>query len=1252
MKNYLMHAVGLIFLLSQSACLTTNTFSASALPPPTVALNQMPTAVQGGSQVDVQFSDAASDGKTISSVEFQYAADGVNYVSVTTIQGDPTDYMWTTPRVDLSTAKVKVIAKDNRGFTTDQISNSFSILSTAPVIALVGSNQVTSKDNSVTFSGTCSVGKTIEYFGGLVPGLSAAVVAHYNAIHAPTCSAAGTWSLTIHETALSQVFSYTLKQVDIVGNATSIAFTWTRNTIAPIITTDSLTLNGCLKTASCTTSNHNLSLSIAATAQLIDVQYACFKWSLNGVPTAPTAFVAGGSNDTCWNTVNAWSSGSTLPSHAISLSSINYPIGFFLGNYSVYAWVQDSIGNVSVNAGKSGTDVASIYFSPAQPPVIGNIVVANTDQPATHITPAQMTAAAGAPIFIKWNIIDGNNDGGGNPVPVPASSISLYYTTDESNYTLIASGLSNVANGACTTTYNHSGTAGLPTETGCYQWSAGAPVSTYFKVRVVIKNSKDMTAYAASGALNTGNLHWLAGNTDAGLGSSASAAVLINRNNGHDNGDHHTLVVTNDGTVFFRDNGLGVLRIDPVSGVVENYLPKTGTYTGEGMATVRPSATDAHPNTWKNITLASADMINLDYQDNLLVWDGVRILKVDHVTNVVTTLIGGGTSTTDVNPAVSLAVTTPYTGLGHLFQPLPNGDIVFQGDVATTQSYGTNPNLRHYHATGLLAGQVDTLHFTGNGAAGNPTRDLLNDPCGLSRDPIDYIKNYAILFDPLTSTLNTVSGMLYVSNTAISLACPAGVNFDPVTGVNLGVGPHMAWTAPPTGTADVYTDASRFNARNGDLYSVSRIDSQLLKYNPTANTWAVVLGGAGRGHCAEDSPAVGCPMQLLDAYVTTSNQIFFNDNGTIRVVYHDDSTNVDRVKTLFGQSLAYGDGGLALSARFHDIPWLDVTAAGNVTILDDQENLIRQFPTDSSLVPEVKTIAGNGLVSQVSNGIVANTSPLTALENFGAESMTAIPGSEDILISQQGNGIYRLSATDGKWHLFMATKVTTGLTNWLSGNGKLASQVYGGNRRSDVLGINVDPATHSSVLLMAGYTSDAAGDNTSSAMKTIQSTDDFVTGTQIDLAQNTNIVAPSFDPNGTAVVSANIPMSQNLIRGSWDAIGQRWMTTVSGAATIEILQANSTMASFTPAHHVNAFTYVSSADSTASVPHGTIYYCSNSTSRLYKFDTISKVETTITWPSTTVQCYGRTLIWNTARNSLIFPIIQNNLLGVGEYVNP
>jgi len=398
--------------------------------------------------------------------------------------------------------------------------------------------------------------------------------------------------------------------------------------------------------------------------------------------------------------------------------------------------------------------------------------------------------------------------------------------------------------------------------------------------------------------------------------------------------------------------------------------------------------------------------------------------------------------------------------------------------------------------------------------------------------------------------------------------------------------------------------------------------------------------------------ATQCPVQIMDAFVTLSNEVFFTDNGEIRVLYNDANNNV-LVKTLFGQSRAFGDGGLAISARFNSIPWLDMTASGKITISDDHENVIRQFPTSQTVSPIIQTIAGTGVVAPITAGTLASSSALSLSAYSGPESMVSIPGTEDLLVGQTGWGVFRYHALDGKWYSFLGKSSGNG---WLSADGMKTSGIKGGTRRMDVLGATSDPSTSTDTMLIAGYSSDLNGNNSDAVAKTYASTDGFMTATQGGLAGVAGVAGTVFSPDGTPVSSSTIPQSETLLRSTWDPVQNAWfMASNVNPKRITVLKegGGATVLSYTLPRVVRSFTYVSAADSTANAPHGSIYYCGQNASgwQLYQYDTVSKIESApFAWPSTTIQCAGNALVWDAANNGLIFTLNQNELAGVAEYI--
>jgi len=57
-----------------------------------------------------------------------------------------------------------------------------------------------------------------------------------------------------------------------------------------------------------------------------------------------------------------------------------------------------------------------------------------------------------------------------------------------------------------------------------------------------------------------------------------------------------------------------------------------------------------------------------------------------------------------------------------------------------------------------------------------------------------------------------------------------------------------------------------------------------------------------------------------------------------------------------------------------------------------------------------------------------------------------------------------------------------------------------------------------------------------------------------------------------------------------------------------------------------------------------------------KIDYINNTETTLQFPGNGIYCTGKRILWKNASgdrpNRLVFPFIQNGLMGIGEYWNP
>src|SRR5690606_35150004 len=112
-----------------------------------------------------------------------------------------------------------------------------------------------------------------------------------------------------------------------------------------------------------------------------------------------------------------------------------------------------------------------------------------------------------------------------------------------------------------------------------------------------------------------------------------------------------------------------------------------------------------------------------------------------------------------------------------------------------------------------------------------------------------------------------------------------------------------------------------------------------------------VLGHGTIGECADGTDALSCMVDLQNFYVTSTGKMYFTDRGTIRTI---DENN--KIKTLFGQRLTYGDNVNALNARFSDIHKVFRLDNGKIIANDVGGSYLKEFTIEGN----INIIAGDG----------------------------------------------------------------------------------------------------------------------------------------------------------------------------------------------------------------------------------------------------------------------------------------------------
>lgn len=952
---------------------------------------------------------------------------------------------------------------------------------------------------------------------------------------------------------------------------------------APTLTAAAMSING----GAGTSGSSVVQVSLAASDGASNVSHFCLKNAVAGVPGAPAA------GDSCWVAVNAPVPGLT-PALTLSLANFNYQLGFSPGLYSVYAWVKDAASNVSAlsggGAGTDGRDKKSITYNAGAPPTITDILATDTDSPTNPPTAAELGIPASDNVYIKWRLTD--------DAALPATPVSLYYTTDDATNTLIAANLTNGQNGGCTV--NHAGTTADDNATGCYLWTGGAPASSYFKILIAATDSASMTTFAPSTALNTWPpINFLAGNTENGIGGSATAAVFFSGASVSSMPDPGSLAVTANGTIYFRDVQNGILKIDRATGVASRYIRTTGASTGDGGPAT--SATTNFPM-----------RIALDYQDRLLILDNDRIRRIES-NGTINTIIGGGASNADGVAPLDVQITPiTFNGLSARtasFFAMPNGDIYFQSDIYSGIGY----RIRRYGAAGGTVGSVTPTGTQDASAVG-----------GFSL-PSCFLRNLGVVFDPVSSAILHMS--VDVTHDPTYAGCDnssqaVSASLSPATAV--ATGPHL-----PSPHLSAYLHP-RVQARTGELYAVSRNYGRISRYQVSTNTWSTVVGSGTIGTCADGTAALACNIEPMDAFITAQGTLYFVDRGRIRTI--DENGNV---LTIAGQGYAFGDGGSALSARFGEINSMDTwndAGTDKVVILDRLEERFREF----SIGGNITTIAGNGVDGVPNNGAPGVGSPLNLAASGKYWDYFALDASGNTYFNRSGAYVSKLLRSTGNW----TDIVGGGVNNYYDAAADGTSNIIlTGGYMPIILGSN-----SSQILVAKAYFS---GTHVNAYLKLYDTT----TNVQTHLGGVGGAAGTTFcTANGTVALSAcKVPYTANekYVRESYDAFSARWVVSQGASTKLYTMPPGGVMNTLvTLPRALKNFAYKHDAG------NNIVYYCGDADGRLYKYDLGNTTETALSWPIPSISCAGKSLLYHGGRNSLIFIYTQNGLYGIAEYLSP
>lgn len=1109
----------------------------------------------------------------------------------------------------------------NRSYSlrlTDQAGNFTNITGTwerntnVPNLLVTSSTRVVNNLNSATFSGNCEAGLNIQI------RLNAVLE---NTIACP----AGTFSYTTAAQVTDNTRNYQFRQTNALMLQTNVVGTWIRDTTAPVFTVGQMNINN----NALETNLARVNVDVQATDSLTNITHLCLKLE----SSQPLA------NDMCFIAVDSPAIGAT-PGLSLTLNDYQFNLPIVPDTYSLYAWAIDEAQNVSaLTNGGLGTalrDTDSIGYVIYNPPTVDKLVIGSTDFPANPPSTSDLTVGSGQPIYVKWKISDDKAFG--------ATPVSVFFTTDDITYTPVATNIANGQNGACT--IDHASTTADDGSTGCYYW-ASAPVSGFLRLRIVIEDSNGLTAGYSSLPLNVASsMRFLAGNTDPGTNLSAQTALFMTTRQEYlYSPDPQSLVVTRDGTLFFKDLNRGILKVDPSDGVQRIFIPQTGSSTGDN----GPVA---------NATVNRVLKITLDHnypKQRLWIYDNNRIRRVDLETGIITTVIGGGTDNNDTvaNPLDARTdwPTSDTDGWKKnlVFFALPNGDFYFQ--TGNDNYYGPRLNsgyrVRYYeHATGQIKSfKVNSVTSNSQYGAGNFMRCTG--------------RGYGFNYDPVTSNIIDRLINIRADNNWDTGDCETYGNQTLVAaldsnGDSLNVHPPrlFGW----------HERVTYLTGLDGNLYAYSKYGNNgAWKYNSgSPGSWTKILGNPDNqnGSCDDNTPALSCRTYIHDFFVQENGTIYFLDAGLIRTI-----TPSGNVATLMGQRSINAMSGSPLIARLGTgIREFHLRNDGGITFTSLVDDRIYEFMPDDQMYH----IAGTGTAGGTTLGVDSKTAHLSFEHPHNTGDDFALdPATGDIYHSSNSWGIRRLlrdTATigsSGQWEEFL----TGGTYHWADPNADGQSSIsfnsqcgtfgYDSINRKDSncwIYPQLKAFANNTLFMHKNELSFTSGGSQRSRNNMIKLYD-ATSKVQTHLVGTLGEPANHYDANcadGVLLSSCDFYSAAHyrIVSPSYDSVDNKWMTLRTTGNRVFVMVPGGSMASWVLDQAALSFAYRRNGGDEY------IYYCASSNKQIRRRHINTGTEVALSWPVPSVACTDGAMKWSNTRGSVIFVYTQNKLTGFAEYLDP
>lgn len=535
-----------------------------------------------------------------------------------------------------------------------------------------------------------------------------------------------------------------------------------------------------------------------------------------------------------------------------------------------------------------------------------------------------------------------------------------------------------------------------------------------------------VTAVSPSTAtLDSGTVTFMDGATTLGTATLNAGAATFSTSS-LQAGSHTLLAVYSADEAHFADSRTTVGSTSIITTFAGN---GGGGYSGDD-----GPATAAQLGRPKSVAIDAAGDFYIADQDNH------RIRKVDHITGVITTVVGDGTQgySGDGGLATSAQLNQPWcvavNAAGDLFIADRGNSCIRKVD----------------HATGAITTVAGsgTVGYQGDGGLATAAR--LSGPTGVALDAAgnlfiadmgnDCIRKVDCVTGMITIIAGTGRNGGYSGDgglaTAAQLSWPNGIavdaagnlfiadthnnrirKVDHVTGVITTVAGSASFGLG--GDGGLATAAALFSPHGvavdavGNLFIADMMDGCIRKVDYATNVITTIAGNGGNSAGADGGQAtattLNCPYGVA---VDASGDVFIADTGNYSIRKIDHNTGV--ITTVAGGPGLLGDGGQATVASVSEPSGVAVDAAGNLFISDYLNDRIRRVDYATGVIT---TVAGNGTEGYGGDG--------------GLATDAALYCPQGIALDAAGN----LFIADDMNHRIRKVDHATGVITTVAGNG-------------------------------------------------------------------------------------------------------------------------------------------------------------------------------------------------------------------------